>query len=457
MSSEVLIYQVGRLDLQAFQDLKFSINGHRFENSLSSLAIKQYFEAQGCKASVTVLYPVSLPINKALTAGCEKGFPETFASKLSTVLHSPDTYLQEPYDLFRSHPHSLSANRFRVIHSIGKFSSETGFVSFSDCHYSDIVLEILVDLIEYFFTHKSLISKVVFDISSGHNIYISALIEAARYFGVWLDLLLLGREGSGPDLFIAFSDPIVNLDTQHAISFEKLPVKAFFSSPISSNDIASYSLSRLIYPSESKKKQKFHSMLENFLLLFSALKNNTPLWIFHTGYDDVEAARQVMLDLCSDMKKRFYRSYTSSPGLEKEAYVKVFLSLAFYIGIINLLKSCGIRPYDQVVGVESQYIASSLETVYNTLGLHLNLAILRNEVDRLRADSARDSWMPLVLFLNYGAKQERTRSSPDKRNFFAHAGFESNITEGRREGEKLFVRYNSQFNRNIRRFLLQAV
>jgi CRISPR-associated protein Csx1 len=48
-------------------------------------------------------------------------------------------------------------------------------------------------------------------------------------------------------------------------------------------------------------------------------------------------------------------------------------------------------------------------------------------------------------------------TTPQKRNFFAHAGFEGNITECRILNGKIYLRYKDNFEKTIKGWLKESV
>jgi len=199
-------------------------------------------------------------------------------------------------------------------------------------------------------------------------------------------------------------------------------------------------------------KRQLHNVLERFLAIFSAIKDNTPLFVYHSGYDTDGAIDSLSIKFNEYVMNQLFESYMESPGLDKESYIKVILSLAFYYGLVNLLRSNGVEKYNHTAGIELQELKRSFEPIYETLGLTLNKAILSHETERLSKEENKitSEWMKVLSLLR--GDQEKV-SSPNKRNFFAHAGFESNVTECQATKGKVFVRYDDKYRETIKKWL----
>ena len=171
-----LIYQIGRLERGAFNPIKFEVHGKVYEALLSSFALKQSFLENGEDAKVILIYPISLFLNK--NAPQIENISEDFKQTIEGVLNNKNelsNYLLNPCLYFEKHPHYKQANGFIVIHSIGQYEG----VKFS-ATLEELILEIFIDMVKRY--QDEPFSELYLDISSGQNIYISALLEAGRLF-----------------------------------------------------------------------------------------------------------------------------------------------------------------------------------------------------------------------------------------------------------------------------------
>jgi len=452
-----IIYQIGRLEQNAFEKIKFVIKEKEFDAYLSSFAIRDYLQKDGFEPEVVLIYPVSLPFNRSLTnndkiiSSCGSECYEY----LKYAFNNAYDYLKNPDELFKSHPYSKETENFVVIHSLGQYETPSCRIDF-DCEYSDIVIHILIDMIKRFISNERKYEKIIADISSGHNIYVSAFIEALRYFAVWLQLYNYGQEKDAPEIEIAFGDPVIpGVGSKYAIHFEGQSIKAFFSSPVSNDDISNNKLSRSIYPEKDKRHMKgqLQSILEGFVITFSSIKNNTSLVIYHTGYHSEDDILNTLKELLENTEKRLKEKYINSPKLKKNNYLKAFLVCGFYSGLSGLLKKEKVS-FENNQHISIQTLLDSFRNIYRAFGLTLNETILGNEVDKLKKDIKEDTDWTSLIGLLYSGDKRNTR--PQKRNFFAHAGFEGTLTECKRYEGSIYLKYNNRYYNTIKKWLMES-
>lgn len=457
----VIIYQIGRLDFNAFKELDFKIEEKldseikekQFKTSLSSFALKDFYHEKGYETKVILLYPVSLPLNPSLIKNetLKSKCPKDFYECLEWALEKPEEYLTKPSDLFEMHPHTIEAGEYRILHSLGEYKTISRTVAFN-CYYQDIVMMILIDMISSYLSYEDNIKEIIIDISSGHNIYVSALIESFRYLNTWIKLYKWNNKI--PILKIAFSDPIIREGAVYKIHTEKQDVKVFFSSPVKNQDLQNYSLAKAIYPEDRAKKQNLQSLLESFGTVFSAIKNNIPLAIYTFGYDEIETLNETLHTLIESIENKLTGDFSKSPNLNKTDYLKGILSCAFYLGICKILKDGKIAKTTE--GVEIKELRERFGNIYRTFNLTLNDVILGNEVNKIENQIKEDTDWKRLSDLLYQDKNVTT-SSPQKRNFFAHAGFEANLTECQRKDDKIYLRYNKENYELIKKWLMESI
>jgi CRISPR-associated protein Csx1 len=341
--NNIVIYQLGRLDTNFQQQLIFDIDSSEYKNSLSSFAIKEYFRLFGSEARVKLIFPVSLPFNNILynNENFKKSCTKKFYEKLYDAFQNPKIYLENPEEVFKEHPHTKEAE-YLIIPSLGSYLAQDEKIHFN-CYYADIVLLILIDMIETFFRYNEKIGKVIIDISSGHNNYVSAMIEALKHFDAWLRLYKW--HDLTTNFEIAVSEPILpSYNGPYKISFEKQKARVFFSSPISSRDIENTKLARELFPEneDRSKKKILNGILESFGLVFSAIKNNSPLYIYTEGYKNTEDLREYLAEFLLNTKNKITKNFLVTPNLNKNNYLKVFHTLGFYMGLSKNLKENGV-------------------------------------------------------------------------------------------------------------------
>lgn len=431
-----LIYQVGRFDQGMKKEYNFEIEGKDVYKQLSSFVLKECLKEKGLDARVILIYPVSLPFNKKL----KKEELEDFYEKVEVVIRNPEEYLKDPTKFFSEMPYYKDADDFFVIHSIGEYAG----VTFKG-EFSDIVFEIAIDMIERYL--KDEVERIYIDISTGFNIYVSAMLEAVRFFSTWASLRNWLPEEKRPEILLAFSDPILgNEATRYQIHLEKVEFKSFFSSPLSREDVKGEKVYKAIYKGDDAKKERLKKLFENFAIIFAAINRNAPLAVYHFGFDDVHIIRKTFEVLMEDMKSLLYKSHVNSPGLKKEAYSKAILTLGFYEGIVKVLNKYGVKKYEREDGINIEEIKNTFSQIYILFGLDLNRVFLGNEVGNTKVKIKNEvddgkEWQLLIKIHRLGEKI----GLPDKRNYFAHSGLEGLVTEFRKESGKIFVRYAEKY------------
>lgn len=439
------IYQIGRLERQ-MMPVEFEIEGDIFLSELSSFALKKYFKDE---AKTILIYPLSLPFNKSLL---NSNLNEAFKNKIKHILENRDDFFMNPSGLFKFHPHNEKCDDFIIIHAIGEFEGEL-----FGGNFDDIVLEIFIEIIERYC--KCGISELYIDVSSGHNIYVSALLEATRYFAVFNKLQ--SWHGPAVKIKLLFSDPIIGSSKQtYKIHKDyELKFKTFFSSPLDFTDINNSTVSRAIAKENRPFKNKIQRMLENFSLCFSALKNNTPLVLYSFDFESPEEVDALILEILAHAKQKLYSDWKNSPRIEKNEYLKSLYALSFYKGILLLMSQQEIYKKEEVSINE---IKNKFKSLYKTFGLDLNIEILGHEIYNLTEgkdeqkrtifNKAGSQWSRLSSYLYSGESKDFV-----KRNFLAHAGFERNAVEVRVIDNNLYLRYSPDALNDLKQTLIESM
>lgn len=426
------IYQIGRLE-KNMKPLKFQINSTEVDTYLSSLALKSSHR----NVKVILIYPVSLPFNKALIAE-DSTVEQEFKKKIREILEGyKEDYFKNPREFFKLHPHTYLADDFLLVHSFGEFSGQN-----FEGNFDDIVLEIFIDIVQRSLTES--FTELYIDISSGHNIYITAMLEAVRNFVVFHSLSNWINQELKVKLY--FSDPIIG-STKNNYAIHKdyeLKYKIFFSSPIDEDaDIKNYALSRKIVGTDKemrKFKNKLQKLFEEFYLAYSALKNNTPLVIYSYSFSKEEEIIEVIKTLINQLKEKLFHNWEKSAGINKNDYLKVFFVLALYIGILRVLSAYEIKLKDEVSLDE---IEQKFTKIYENFNLLLNIEILSHEISNLKrminnaANISEGNWNPISHVISGEGNFHR-------RNFLAHAGFERTVTEFMKKQQEIYVRYKKE-------------
>ena len=451
-----IIYQIGRLT-KKMEDLNFKINNFRlYKKPLSSLALKEHF---GENVKVVLIYPVSLPFNKDLYSR-DSRLDKKLKDEIKKLCEE-DKSFKDISQFFKKHPHNKDTDDFVLIHSIGEYEG----IRFNG-KFNDIVLEILIDMIERYL--KNSFRELYVDVSSGHNVYVSAFLEATKHFSVFSQLVSWYNRNNVPNIFIVYSDPIFGSSlNEFDISWDQLKFKAFFSSPIKFIDIDNYNLARKIAGSDRNLKGTIQGYFENFALVFSSLKNNIPLGLYCFGFDGYEDTKKFLLKILSRLKKEFSKNWRNSPDFNRDDYLKLILSVGFYLGIIEVIDKEGIKKYDPQIGIKLSEIKEKFgsrdNSLYKYFDLLLNVEWLGKEIRNFKEgknkegkslkECASEVWQKISSFLYDGGY-----SSKEKRNFLAHCGFEKNITEIRKDKSgEIWIRWDEKEADWVKKILKKEV
>jgi CRISPR-associated protein Csx1 len=469
MSVKRMIYQIGRFDSSIDEKVNFEIDDKPYQWELSSFALKEYF---GEHAKVILVCPVSILLNesvllneKALETIRSKESLRSFYEKIKGFVEGKEEekekekekYIKNPWEYLREHPHSKKANDFIVIPSIGEFLRE----KFSS-PLGNIVLRILIDMIERYKNEP--FDEMYLDISSGHNIYTYALVEAGRLFLTLMKLEDFLKE-KDIKIFIAITEPIFGKpspDKRYKIFKDfQLDVKGFFYFPEkpqenSENAFSKYA-NKLIETIKGKEdrelKRKIMNMLYKAYLFYSALRNNLPLVVYYLctleeyRYTENDV-KNLLEEIVNLLKQKLDKNLKESPDLNFDDLRKLFMMLGLAMGIIRVLEKHGIcKEIKEGVYLRNieKLFAEEESSIYGYFGLKTNIPYLQQEIqnnflDEKKRDSITNEWK----LLRDIAKLHDESINP--RNVVAHCGFEKNITEVKKsDNGDIVIRYTSYY------------
>ncbi|MEJ5172401.1 MAG: CRISPR-associated CARF protein Csx1 [Hydrogenothermaceae bacterium] len=458
-----LICQIGRFDFNFNQEITFQIEDSCYKKPLSSLALKSHIENQGKKTHLCLIYPISLLLNSNAVKYVKENniLPQEKLQQLEGIINDLNqrrNFLSNPYEFYKLHPHNAEADSFYIIHSLGEYEGLRFETSFED-----LVLEIFLIFLELYY--KDSFDKLHIDISSGQNIYVSALIEAVRLFLTFYKLQNFPKK-SKLEVKIVSSDPIVRADSNKTFkiyanySFE---VKAFFSAPLSpdQNNFPhafpkfSKKIAEFFY-SDIKESRKFKRHLNEILtrgyFFFSALKKNTPLLLYSWKYDSTREIESFILELVKLIQERLRKSYEKSSINLTEDFKRLFFMLALYYSISEVLE-CKCIDEKEVTALSE--MEANLASIYKLFELYENANYLSHEINnnfKKNISKFTNEFELLTKFLEGGGRVDNI----DPRNFFAHCGFERNSVEVKKEDEEIWLRYREEKKKEIEKILLQA-
>jgi len=451
------IYQIGRYDRNYLSEISFVVDNNIFKAPLSSICLKSSYS----NTKLTIVYPVSIVYNKIAT---ELG--DEFSK---SIVQNIKNYLSNPNEIIKTHPHNQYADDFIVIHSLGNYKFDNVGINF-EVSYDDIVLEILCDMIEKYIEVKDQNNEFYVDISSGLNIYIYALIEALKHFSVFSHLLNWQYKNLRPRTYIVFSDPILGSSAEKfQIYVQQVDFKTFFSAPVKNEDVNMNNgnrLSKRIFckVEDKEKRKNLDELLINFVIVFSAIKNNTPLVLYHFRYNKYDDIITFLKNFIRELKKELIgQGWHKSPNISKNDYLKIILSLGLYAGIVQTLEKNLVKNYDLEEGVNLNVIKEKFgnrdKSIYSIFDLGFLVHHLGQEIYNLSEgkdengikEKATNNWEKLNKSLP-GNIQDFV-----ERNFFAHTGFERNVTEVRLSKEKneIYLRYAPETENEIKNIMIQ--
>lgn len=442
-----LIYQIGRLERGAFNPIKFEVHEKVNKALLSSFALKQSFLENGDDAKVILIYPISLFLNK--NAPQIENISEDFKQTIEGVLKNENelsNYLSNPYPYFAKHPHSEEADDFIVIHSIGQYKG----IKFS-ATLEELILEIFIDKVKRY--QDEHFSELYLDISSGHNIYTSALLEAGRLFLTFYKLQNFNLKENGLKVFITFSDPIV-APYDRTFQVHKdfcLEVKTFFSfteKPTQNKLDNAYSkFAKDLVGNELRSfKNQLKELFSHGYFFYSAIKNNCPLVLYTKPYHQEEEIDKGIADLINFVKQRIYSNYQATPGLKFDLFRKAFLMLSIYKGIVKVLKEYKIYKKEEV-GLEelAWNFRDENQSFYNCFELKQNREYFSHEFSNTFEREGERGGIKDKIPEHFVPLRDLIKGESDEinhRNFLAHCGFERNCVYVRRQGAQVFVKYD---------------
>ncbi len=438
-----LIYQVaGRLPGSS-QSADYSVIDYRVGDRvlrdfrISSDALRS---TNPDDSRVVIVFPVSLLYDRAEILRGHRHLRELegeFAVRFGE-------YMKEPFDSF-------------VIQSMGKY----GHVEFRS-DYDLIVLRLMARMIRDYLNYRP--DEVMVDVSTGLNVNVSALLEAFRYFLIWVKLYTYGMEDTAR-FYRAFSELVVEGDDSrtYRIHVKETGAKAFFLSPLNVPDLEHL-------PSGVDVR-----MLRRFLITFTSLYRNAPLYIYHAGFDDSSSVSGEMERVVDRVlyETGIYSMegsvVESSVDLDRKKMTNVLLSLALYMRIAGILEEHlgeDYRSRYRERGISMKELEGVfIDNIYPKLYLEMNAFLLGNELESIREALERNrkvrglysrAFHPLSPAFTGDLSRDQCGDNyrPRARNFLAHAGFERCLTLAYGNWRNLHLKYRDGVEEFVENTLL---
>lgn len=440
-----VIYQISRLDQNILENKKFKINNEIYESPLSGFALKQYLKVlyKNDAVKLILIYPISLALNSRMLSVKDEKLKD-FIKDIRLILEKEENYnnfLKNPKEVFKNHPYNDKnfADDFLIIHSTGCYENRIFSAKFDF-----IVFEIFCDIVKRYSNEwkneKNI--EIYIDVSTGQNIYTSAILEAVRKFIVY-HKLQNWTKNRNLVVKLSYSDPIIGTTaSEFQIYFDYvLDIKAFFSSTIKKEDINNFVLARKIVAEDRDLKNKIQESLKNFLILFSAFKNAIPLVLYNFKFDDISNLDSLILSLLNKCYSIFNQDWQNGREISTEDYIKVFYTLSFYKGLLEIMQKENISYTEDGVFLEEVKYKKDLFKNY----LDVNINLLGNELAFFERYKSNGRLLSEVIIDNnwHQLREFITGETMDfmPRNFIAHAGFERNVVLIKKENNQLKLKY----------------
>ncbi|MCS7244412.1 MAG: hypothetical protein RMJ36_06750 [Candidatus Calescibacterium sp.] len=461
----IYIYQFGRLERNFYENVRFKINSYETEYPLSSLALGEYFkEIDKKEVKNIILYPISLFLNFEVLNNDSK-LTQVHRESLYNLLNSKYMDYKKLSIFFEdlTKEYYSSEAQHIILYSLGNYKYEENELHF-DTTLDDLSLQIFVEMYNTISTDQDI--ELYLDISSGLNLYIAALIEAAKNFWTFFNLQNWGKKKIS--IFFVFSEPIRKNSIHNVYYNNEIKYRYFFECPIEKNSIDSicnyidevlFSNYSIQSKERTTQKEELKQILEELILTYNALKYNIPLFFLTFQLPEPEKLRKIVNQIIGNLYSLMYnRNLKSSPKLDRNKIMRVILSLAFFIGVKSIIDETIIHNQQ----IDNQNLKAYFEKIYNTLGLNLNKIYLSSELSIIQSKIVKilreindeelkenllnvtidyftlesiDNIIKLEENVKEKVKQVIENGVKEfdpkvfySRNFFAHAGFEKNAT-----------------------------
>jgi len=393
--------------------------------------------------------------------------------KSKVIIVFPVSLFYDQIDVLRKYSHLMDlenefAVRFRqymkgpfdsfVIQSMGRYDD----VEFRS-DYDLIVLRLMARMIRDYLEYHP--KEVIVDISTGLNVNVSALLEAFRYFLIWVKLMIYGREG-GTRFYRAFSELVIKADESktYRIHVKETNAKAFFLSPLNVPDL------------NNLPRGVNTRMLRRFLITFTALYRNAPLYIYHAGFDNSSAIyKEIKSILDRILNETGVYSVDDEGTLEfpitfdRRRMTNVLLSLALYKRIAEILEEHlgeDYRDRYRKRGISMRELKEVfVDNIYQKLYLEMNAFLLNNELENIEEAVNRNgrvkglysrTFHPLSPAFTGDLARDQCDDDykPNPRNFLAHAGFERCLVLAYGNSKNLHFKYRDGVEKFVENALL---
>ncbi|SNR65947.1 TM1812 family CRISPR-associated protein [Desulfurobacterium atlanticum] len=308
--------------------------------------------------------------------------------------------------------------------------------------------------------------KFFADVSVGMNQLTFAMLEAFKFFRIFVEFLNLGKRKK-PKFYIVYSEPVIGSNSDKVrfnIYKETFKPKAFLSLPIKWKEIRDVESNIDKLPVSSEMKNELKKITKSALYILTSTIKNFPLVIYHLGYYPEKKIKKIMKNLISELSP-IMGSSESPPKFEKNEKNKIinylftkeginyrlisntFLLFSFYGGISALLEKNGI-PENGKQGEVIDDLYEKFSSIYREIfGKDSpNEILLAKDIDRLKKLTSNHKSSNSSISFNFGKdnpiiekmwknaqeyenEKFKTSKNPSHRNFIAHSGLLTNLLE----------------------------
>lgn len=448
--------------LKGYGKVEYVIGGKGEKSRLSSIAIYKYFASKGGSWRLIFFAPESLASNIAEDVDDAK-----------RLLEDKEVFVEKVYFNLKDVVSECSNYEVKPMQSIGEYRSSKNFVLKFDNSIDNVKGDLFLTFIDLINDEKDV--KIIFDVSTGLNIYVAAFLDSLRSCIVYKKLSDILQGGKGISVELAFSEPVMRGTNRVNVTFHEYDVKAFFELPIGKKEMSSVldflkvygrekeHLVRKLVPRGSSLQMK--RCLSSLRKSFNALKYNVPLTFLYDdvlGFDEnigerVSECRSILRKLVENIEKQKEIKLESTTGgieiihvkripINSKPLINLFFSISLLEGIARFWKR-NFQGKDPNEGISLEDLERIFSNVYDSLHLGLNKRFLSRDLTAIRniANGLKDEEETVLRDLKHQNEQlSKSRQivwGDEKRNFFAHSGLLDNYTLIKKKGGRIFLKY----------------
>ncbi len=235
---------------------------------------------------------------------------------------------------------------------------------------------------------KRRIEVIYADVSTGLNIYTTAMLEALRKYAAYkkLERILQGGDGIAPKL--AFVPQVLSEGQVVNVELHRLDVQVFFSLPHANpREICVDTDTKVeINRRYGKLFKEISGLLKTLRMAFNAIKYNTPLAFYHSDILNLNVdVRRIerefvkVVDELEDLREVVVNGNTITvrrPIVSSRSVVNTFFALSMLSSVIEWSKSLGDPELDAILG--------TFRSLYNCLDLEVNSRFLERDIEGIR-------------------------------------------------------------------------